>query len=172
MSTQSARIDNYVPLRRPFRPLPPQSALGPTDEGSRPEPPNGVSREEWIKGQLKGAYRRIFDGAMNGPEDSVTGCALADRFVDWLDLRRWVAYNTLTRTQRRILFLLYGPQPEGAAERTIQDVAALLSLRRWEVSALRHDALEYLCRDYWDDPAYVMPWRTSYGQRVRDALGY
>lgn len=107
-----------------------------------------------LKSLLKSTLRGPWQVAMTTREETETGRALSDRFVDRLDISFWLAYGTLSPTQQRLLYLLYGPD-----DRTIQEAAGMVNLPRSTAYRLRHDALEYLIRVYYDEPGYCLPYR-------------
>lgn len=135
------------------------------EDAARPEPPQGASREEWIKATLKSAYRGVGLTPINSRAESVTGRCLTERFTDQLEVLQWVAEPFLTRRQVRIVELIYRD------DRLIGEVASRLNVNRSTVGRDRHDALETLIRIAYHEPDYQLPWRV-YTSTPRLAGGF
>jgi len=127
------------------------------DEAQRhavyPEPPDGQSREQWVKANLKAAYRGAGSTPINSREESVTGRCLSERFTLHLEVLQWVQEPYLTRRQVQIVELIYRD------DRHIREVAARLGVHHVTVSRDRHDALEAIIRIAWNEPGYHLPYR-------------
>ncbi|MGE0539734.1 MAG: hypothetical protein AB7R89_06110 [Dehalococcoidia bacterium] len=122
-------------------------------DATRPEPPEGQSREQFTKAMLKAAYRGAGSTPINSREESVTGRCLSERFTMHLDVLQWVQEPYLTRRQVQIVELIYRD------DLTIREVAGRLNVHHVTVSRDRHDALETIIRIAWNDPGYHLPYR-------------
>lgn len=123
------------------------------EDATRSEPPQGATREEWIKAMLKAAYRGAGATPINSRITSDVGLCLSDRFTDHLEVLQWVKSPPLTERQVRIIELIYRD------DRLIQEVAARENVRHSTIARERHDALETLIRIAWDEPDYHLPYR-------------
>lgn len=132
------------------------------EDATRPEPPNGETREIFIKSRLKTYLRDPVIYQMCSREETVTGRALSRFFTDLLDIKAILAMGHLSETQKRIIALQYGPD-----DLTIAEIARRLNRHYVTIYRQRHAALEYLCRVYWDEPEYVLPKR---GDQTREAI--
>lgn len=117
------------------------------------EPPGGATREEYIKANLKAAYRGAGSTPINSRQETVTGRALSDRFTWQLEVLQWVAEPFLTHRQVQIVELIYRD------DLLLAEVADRLNVNRVTVSRDRHYALETLIRIAYHDPSYSLPWR-------------
>ena len=149
------RVPDYRTPR--IRPARYQSRHVPTphEDATRREPEDG-NREQTIRALLKAAFRGPYQGALTTHEETATGRALADRFVDRLDTEFWFCYGVLSDEVRRLLWLQFGPD-----DRTLDEAARATGMSRRTAYRRRHQALEFLCRIFWDDPGYVLPTRTE-----------
>lgn len=129
------------------------------EDATRPEPPHGASREEWLKSRLKSYLRDPVIYQMCSREETATGRGLSRFFTDLLDIKAILAMGHLSDMQKRIIALQYGPD-----DLTIAEIARRLNRHYTTIYYHRHAALEYLIRVYYDEPDYVLPRR----QYVRD----
>lgn len=134
-------------------------------DATRDEPPEGQSREQWMKSRLKTYFRDPVIYQLVSREETMTGRGLSRFFTDLLDVKTIFALGHLTDMQRRILLLHYGPD-----ELNIQEVAHQVNMHRSTVYRQRHDALEYLIRVYYDEPEYHLPWRVETRYAARDVI--
>lgn len=125
------------------------------EDATRPEPPDGASRLERMKANLKAYLRGPSIYQLTSREETATGRALSRFFTDYLEIRKSLTNNGLTPVQRMILWWQYGPD-----DLTIAEIARRLNLHYVTVYRYRHAALEYLIRVYYDEPEYVLPHRT------------
>lgn len=134
-------------------------------DATRPEPPGGASREEWIKARLKTFFRDPVIAKLVTREEAATGPALSQFFTDYLDIKAIFAVGAMSAEQRRILWFQYGPD-----DLLIGEVADRMDLDRGIVYRERHTALEYLCRIYFDEPDYCLPARTQVRAEAREQI--
>lgn len=134
-------------------------------EATREEPPDGQSREQWIKSRLKTILRDPVIFQMCSREETATGRALTRFFTDYTDIKMILALGHLDATQQRIIALQYGPP-----DLPIDEVARMVNRDRSTVYRRRHYALEYLIRVYYDEPEYVLPWRNQARSSAREAV--
>lgn len=142
-----------VPRGGPETGLSGRSRVEPSRATVEPEPPDGTSREQFLKAQLKAAYRGAGSTPINDAEESVTGRCLHPRFTWHLEALQWVREPYLTRRQVQIVELIYRD------DRTIYEVGRRLGIGHSMVALDRHDALQTLIRIAWHDPAYMLPFR-------------
>ena len=131
------------------------------EDATRDEPPNGETREIWIKSRLKSYLRGPSIAQLTSREETATGRALSRFFTDYLEIRKSLTNDGLTPVQRMILWWQYGPD-----DLTIAEIARRLNLHYVTVYRYRHAALEYLIRVYYDEPDYVLPHRTYERERA------
>lgn len=124
------------------------------EDATRPVPPDGASREEHMKARLKTYLRGPSFYQLNSHEETATGRALSRFFTDYLDIKKTLTSDGLTPIQKMILYWQYGP-----GDFTIAEIARRLNLHYVTVYRMRHAALEYLIRVYYDEPEYVLPKR-------------
>jgi DNA-directed RNA polymerase specialized sigma24 family protein len=124
------------------------------EDATRDEPPDGASREQWIKSRLKTYLRYPSLYRLTSREETATGRALSRVFVDLMDIRTFLALGHLSDTQKKILVMQYGIK-----DMTIAEIADRLNCHSMTVYRQRHAALEYLIRVYYDEPGYVLPHR-------------
>jgi DNA-directed RNA polymerase specialized sigma24 family protein len=133
-------------------------------DATRDEPPDGASREQWIKARLKSYLRSPLLYRLNSREETVTGRALSREFTDLLDVRTFLALSHLSDMQRKIIVMQYG-----IWDMTIAEIAARLNCHTMTVYRQRHSALEYLIRIYYDEPEYVLPRRSYVRERDQES---
>lgn len=147
---------------RPHRLRPPRYVRTRREAEAWPEPPDGQSREQYVKALLKAACRGAGSVPLNSDEESETGKCLSEAFTWQLDVLQWVAEPYLTQRQVAIVWLLY------QHDLLIAEVARRLGVHHATVARDRHDALQTIIRIAWDDPDYQLPWRV-YTSRPKPA---
>lgn len=133
-------------------------------DATRDDPPNGETREIWVKSRLKRYLRDPVIFRMVSRGETVTGRELSREIVDYCDIRACLSLERLDRIQLTVILAQYGPD-----NCTLDEAAQRAGVSRPTAYIRRHYALEYIIRHYYDDPAYVLPWRQ---QAIRAAREY
>lgn len=133
------------------------------EDATRDEPPNGESREMWLKSRLKRYLRDPVIFRMVSRGETVTGREISREIVDFCDIRALLWMDHLDRTQRIILLSQYGPD-----ECTLEEAGYRAGVSLRTAFRKRHQALQAIGRRYYDDPTWEMPWRKQAMHEARE----
>ena len=135
------------------------------EDATRDDPPGGASREEWIKARLKKYLRDPVIYRMVDRGETVTGREISREIVDYCDIRACLTLERLDRQSIILLLAQYGPW-----NRTLEEAARIVGIPLSEAYRTRHFALEAIIRRYYDEPDYILPWRSQVRTDAREAI--
>lgn len=110
------------------------------------EPRDGT-REEWVRALLMAGYRGQGSLRINSRETSVTGLALADRFVSVLEVQRLVACPPLTPLQQMIIVAYYRD------DQTNEQIGRCWGISGRTVGREKAEAIRRIVASLWPDGA-------------------
>lgn len=125
-------------------------------DATRSDPPDGQSREQWLKSRLKTYLRDPVIFRMVDRGETVTGRELSRTIVDYCDVRACLVLELLDRDQITIILAQYGPD-----DCTLEEAARRASISLPTAYRKRHAALQAIGRRYYDEPEWEMPRRNS-----------
>lgn len=134
-------------------------------DATRDDPPNGETREIWLKSRLKKYLRDDVIFRMVSRGETVTGREISREIVDYCDIRALLWMDHLDREQRIILLSQFGPD-----DLPLEECAKRAGVSLPTAYRKRHYALQAIGRRYYDDPTWEMPWRNQVQKAAREYI--